>query len=295
MDDATADLILSLQLQDLYELQEGCEGKGKGKEDQVISDMIVAIELSIEELQRTATTFSDQHLGRTIGEADDSDGELPISTDTATPSFNEILSRFSTLNLKETCEQVSVCHHNAAEDSSSCSQHNITLPAGTIESCCACGDGFSLPDLIQAPCNHYYCSNCIATVFNNASRDESDFPARCCRPEISIDLVQTLLGNDLTSRYKEKSLEFRTHVRTYCHDNACNQFIPPDNIEGDKATCVKCNKVTCKICKSAGHDNDCPEDPELPSFMEAAAAAGFRQCRQCNRMIELNTGCNHMT
>ena len=92
-----------------------------------------------------------------------------------------------------------------------------------------------------------------------------------------------------------KAVEFGSLIRTYCYDTGCGDFITPQDINGDKATCARCTKITCTICKSAAHEDDCPDDPALVSLMEAATAAGYQQCRQCKRMIELFMGCNHIT
>lgn len=53
--------------------------------------------------------------------------------------------------------------------------------------------------------------------------------------------------------------------------------------------------MTCTVCKSVAHENDCPEDPALEGLMAAAAVAGYQQCYRCRRLVELALGCNHIT
>ncbi len=164
-----------------------------------------------------------------------------------------------------------------------------------IIDCVACGDGIEERERFIASCGDYYCRGCISTLFNHATHDESLFPPRCCRREIDIASARPFLNDELAARYEMKAVEFRTLDRTYCHDTVCGSFIPPENIDGDKATCIRCNEATCRICKSAAHEEDCPDDPALVSFMEAATAAGYQRCQQCKRMIELAVGCYHIT
>lgn len=45
----------------------------------------------------------------------------------------------------------------------------------------------------------------------------------------------------------------------------------------------------------AHKDEPCPEDAELKDVMNLAKKEGWQICYQCNNMVELNFGCNHMT
>lgn len=49
------------------------------------------------------------------------------------------------------------------------------------------------------------------------------------------------------------------------------------------------------LCKQAGHTGDCAEDKAMEQTMELAKKEGWQKCPSCGRMVELNTGCNHMT
>lgn len=70
MDDATADLVFTLQLQDLSDVYESQKRRGD-TEGEVVSDVNTAVSLYIEELRISATILSDQRFGRTIAEADE--------------------------------------------------------------------------------------------------------------------------------------------------------------------------------------------------------------------------------
>ena len=161
MDDTTADLILKLQLQDLADLQGNHKGKAKEREDQLVSDSRVAMELYIEELRRSATTFSDQRLGRSVGEANESNEELQALTDSATPSFDEMLAHFANFTMRGENERTSGIPHGTLEESPSSSGHIAPTPLAAIAGCVSCQEGKAISELMLAPCDHLYCRACI--------------------------------------------------------------------------------------------------------------------------------------
>ncbi len=361
MDDATADLILMLQLQDLsdvHESQKGREDTGGG----VVSDVNTAISLYIEELKASAALFSDQRFGRIVAEAEDPDDQLQVPHTTATPGFDELRARLSDTAIKDLNHEVLHAGNGAGSGSSEAwfaaslagefghgtlihkpstaegsteprstfrtfwdwfrgkpivSEEEImstseietamisegetadatsnAAPRATTIDCVACGDRKLECDLMLATCGDHYCKVCVSTLFDHATRDESLYPPRCCREPIPLSIARQYLDEDLVNRFEQKAIEFSALERTYCHDPECSTFISPEDIDGDKATCPECKMLTCKVCKSAAHENDCPEDPTLEGLMAAAAAAGYQQCYQCKRLVELDVGCNHMT
>lgn len=346
MDDATADLIHTLQLQDLSDVHESQKGREDTHGDGV-SDVNTAISLYIEELRTSATIISDQRFGRTIAEAEDPDDQLQLPQTTATPAFDELRARLSdtaiddlkhevlyirngtgkgslkasfAASLTDRVEYEPPTHEQSTEKRSTESRSafrvfwdwfgrkpltsenetadatpDVPSPSASIIDCVACGDGKPEWDLMLATCGDRYCKACVRTLFDHATRDESLYPPRCCREPIPLSIARQYLEEDLVIRFERKAIEFSTSERTYCHDAGCSTFIPPEHIDGDKAICPECSLLTCKVCKTAAHENDCPEDPALEGLMAVAAAAGYQQCYQCKRLVELNVGCNHMT
>ena len=103
MDNATEDLILTLQLQDLSDIYEDLNVRGTA-EVEGISDARTALSLYIEELQASATIFSDQRLSRTIGEAEGPDYNPEHIHTTATPGYDALRARLgdlTTVNAKD--------------------------------------------------------------------------------------------------------------------------------------------------------------------------------------------------
>lgn len=161
-------------------------------------------------------------------------------------------------------------------------------------SCICCREQTPSDQVLEVPCGHAYCTGCLRDLFVSSTKDESRFPPRSCRTEIPLGQVkQYLIGPEL-ERFQVAEVEFRTTNRTYCANAACAAFILPEHIQGDVGHCSKCNSYTCTICKHRGHNGDCPNDPELQKVLALAAENGWSRCSECQHLVEITYGCNHM-
>ncbi|KAI1754772.1 hypothetical protein F4782DRAFT_552698 [Xylaria castorea] len=161
--------------------------------------------------------------------------------------------------------------------------------------CTACGDMKHFVDLARAPCQHEYCRECLDNLFRASMLDESLFPPRCCRQVIPVDANRLFLSSDLVQQFKKKSIELSTSNRIYCHQPTCSTFIPPSTIKDGVARCPECTIQTCITCKGATHEGDCPADTALQQVLQVARQEQWQRCPKCSTMIELDTGCFHMT
>ncbi|RCI12170.1 hypothetical protein L249_0777 [Ophiocordyceps polyrhachis-furcata BCC 54312] len=161
--------------------------------------------------------------------------------------------------------------------------------------CSCCGDARVFYDVARCPCDHEYCRDCLGQLFEASIGDESLFPPRCCKRPIPIEENQIFLPYDLVRRLKTKKIEFETPNRTYCYDPACSAFIPIQSIKIDVGSCANCARTTCTICKQQSHTGDCPQDPAVEEFRRIAAENKWQRCSSCQRFIELDFGCNHIT
>ena len=281
MDEATADLILSLQLQDLTELQGSIQGQKS--DDSTVQDAGFAMALYRDEMRSHAAQLRDHLYGVKIGEADDPDRQTPSLGYSATPTFDQALEQaFSNLALNPEPGDGNAIGYSTDSNNSSVF-------------CCVCNCECSEWQLIRGPCGDGYCKTDIQELFELSIKDESLFPPRCCGQSILLDAARPLLTSEQQLNFEQKSLELNTIDRVYCFDTMCGKFIPPAAVDGEKATCSACNKLTCAICKSEGHKGDCPKDPAYEALMATAAELGFQTCPRCHRLVELNFGCNHMT
>ncbi|ETS77786.1 hypothetical protein PFICI_09848 [Pestalotiopsis fici W106-1] len=167
--------------------------------------------------------------------------------------------------------------------------------ARPTRNCVACGNHKHFADVARAPCGDEYCRECLSRLFRDAMIDESLFPPRCCRLPIPLERNRLFLSADLCRQFRKKAIEFSTPNRTYCHSSECAQFIPRENCSENTAVCDACGLRTCTTCKSAEHGGDCPNDGPLQQVIELAREQNWQRCQNCWGMVELNTGCNHIT
>jgi len=132
-------------------------------------------------------------------------------------------------------------------------------------------------------------------LFRKASKDESLFPPKCCKFKISLHRVSERLTADEISRFQEAAMEFTSTNRLYCANKDCLRFIPRTEPYEAFAKCPYCQKLTCSKCKAAQHDGECPADENLKVVLDIAETFGWRRCSSCQRVVELVSGCYHIT
>lgn len=162
--------------------------------------------------------------------------------------------------------------------------------------CLACTDRTPLPDSIQTPCSHRYCRDCASKLVQDATRDETLFPPRCCRTPIPISLVRHFLTAEVCRVFEEKLVEHNDPARTYCSNQTCSVYLRPA-VAGRQQNgrfCGRCLIWTCSLCKKGHRPNvDCPDEDE--EVLVLGQQEGWRSCPRCRNLIELTVGCNHMT
>lgn len=309
-DQATLDLIIQLQLQDTQTLI-----KGKHREGEQ-SDAELAVELYRLELESFASFQYDHTMSRSIAHAVLADGELinehvfeeeQAMHDREFAVHGEYPERISRTTTPETVmdeemvRKLTALYVSNAVPSNgepSSSQAAPTAASATTSEerqCVSCMTNVPFFETVQCPCSHEYCRGCIADLFKAAMHDESLFPPRCCRQTIPLGLNRIFLPAKLVEQYRTKELEYATKDRTYCHLPNCSTFIPPVSIKGDIAICPKCQSETCSICKSQSHKDNCPQDTATLDLLRIATENDWQRCYSCHRLVDLITGCNHIS
>lgn len=176
-------------------------------------------------------------------------------------------------------------------------QNTTPSTENDLRRCVACGEDTPLLQVARCPCSLEYCQGCLIELFRLSTVDESFYPPRCCRKPIVLWMTQIFLPSDLVRVIREKRIEYSTLDRTYCHEPSCSAFINPATSIGlDEATCPKCERKTCTLCKAAYHQGeDCPRDTGTLEVLAIATEKGWQRCSTCRRLIELDTGCFHMS
>jgi len=158
MDDETAEVILTIQLQDLEEVMS--KSKGKGRENDVLSDMDLALQLQREELEQAAGLVNDRRMAQSIHRAVQDDGasivilaseentaaadrDMACRLDGQTPQAalrlhnisadDETLSKFSAYNVDNGSDDdqalsMDTCESNEAEGSAWAASRSMRQP-----------------------------------------------------------------------------------------------------------------------------------------------------------------------
>ena len=323
MDDLTATLIIQLQLDDINDLRQ--RSKGKNLEGSIMDSQVAQCEYQ-KELERFQTIIHDRRMGHSISQAVESDAEIitrasieednaardhqlacvlgginhpakPARTDFAIIDVaDDLVQRLSLLNVTKRKVDFSSKSGTSPESSTS-SKSQRGVNGGAIErlQCISCQEEKHTFDIVQTPCGHRYCRDCINHLFEASTTDESLFPPRCCREVIPISGVKDFLCNEFLRRFEAKSVEFSTPNRTYCVRPNCSAFIPPSQVTADIGVCPSCQHSTCTLCKGEIHGGECPSDSSAQALLALASQEGWMRCYSCKRMVELDTGCHHMT
>ena len=279
MDEATNDVVLSLQLEDLDRLI----GKSQWRDQENITDTDgrVALISYRDELATRLTLLREHHIETRLARVDLQDDFAEFHADDPRSIERQQLERrFPTQNGFAPFPAPAVDEESLF---------------GVQKTCVACSEEVPYVSSVYAPCGHDYCKDCAKKIFVNATRDEALFPPRCCRQQIPLAAVDVFLTPEFVAHFEAKSVEFQTADRTYCAWPTCSAFIPPSSITGETAVCLECGYWVCIHCKGRTHQGqDCPQDPALQRLKEMAREEGWQQCYQCSRIVELTSGCNHM-
>ncbi|KAI0537575.1 hypothetical protein GGR58DRAFT_470978 [Xylaria digitata] len=171
-----------------------------------------------------------------------------------------------------------------------------------VRSCIACGDGISTKKLAKLKCGHRWCEKCLKRRFKVSIEDAQNMPPRCCTDDIiPLKHVNDLFGDSFKRTWNEKFANFLDRDRNYCPKAKCREWIRPADLRHHSngrtsATCRKCGTEICGDCYNKWHKSrHCPADADTAQFLKVAQEAGWKRCFNCQAMVELKEGCNHMT
>lgn len=167
--------------------------------------------------------------------------------------------------------------------------------ANHMVDCLICMESFGAKDIIKTPCQHYYCHDCMKRLFLEATKNESLYPPQCCNMDIPLTVANAVLNAQQQMEFTNKGVEFLTKDRLYCSSRNCSAFIQSKQIYHDVGTCGKCWQRTCVFCKGAYHPGHCPKDKITHAVLHLAQRSGWRKCFNCEFMVAMDEGCNHVT
>ncbi|RAL13649.1 BRcat and Rcat domain-containing protein [Aspergillus homomorphus CBS 101889] len=170
----------------------------------------------------------------------------------------------------------------------------------TDERCVCCLDIMPAECLVSMPCQHKYCSRCMKQMVFTVMSEEGLFPPRCCKLNIPTEVILPVLTLKEKTFYMSKAQEYATPAaeRRYCPTAICGRFIPPQhlNSKSPSQACPYCGTKICSGCRDLAHTSKgCFPDPGLAAFLEEARLKQWQRCYSCGSMVELMSGCDHVT
>ena len=174
-------------------------------------------------------------------------------------------------------------------------------PEPSAYDCTSCFDKVPKSKAIGVPCQHRYCAICFSQLITTALQNENSFPPKCCLQEIPRRVLKKHLRAKELAVFDDKALEYAVAIgsRYYCARPKCSKWIDTTKARSRNGAlrCPHCSYRMCTICRGPVHpvDQDCPQDFGLNSTLEQAKRAGWQRCYKCRALVELDTGCRHIT
>ncbi|USW51009.1 Putative E3 ubiquitin ligase RBR family [Septoria linicola] len=183
-----------------------------------------------------------------------------------------------------------------------------TSPLLSAYECAICYDHLARPAaaIIQ---RKELCQDCfdagIRPQFEVHLLDETAVP-RWHRIEITIEDVEHQFDDAFVIGYQVKKYEYRIlpKYRVYCaarvQGGPCGMFIDDKHYGGSQAVCP-CGAKTCKICDSIialppqEHVCKTTANATLDAFSGQVRGVDYQLCPNCDMVVNLRDGCNHMT
>ena len=175
------------------------------------------------------------------------------------------------------------------------------MPEPAAYECTSCFDEVPNKKAVDMPCHHKYCSPCFSQLVLTAICNEATFPPKCCLQEIPKKTMREHLPPKALAQFDEKALEFAVSIgnRYYCVSPKCAKWIDTRIARRTNGIleCPHCAVKLCTICRGPQHSSneDCPQDYGIGPTLDQAERAGWRRCYRCRALVELTSGCRHIT
>lgn len=167
--------------------------------------------------------------------------------------------------------------------------------------CTGCMDDIPRATAVGMPCQCQYCTTCLNQLVKTATQNEATFPPKCCLQEVPKDTIRLYLSDKDHAHFELKTKEYAVPAerRWYCTSPACGKWIhvPRYRLVVGSVSCTYCQYDMCAHCRGPTHksNQECPQDRSLEATLEQAEREGWRRCYKCRAMVELATGCRHVT
>ncbi|EIT79717.1 hypothetical protein BDV35DRAFT_380583 [Aspergillus flavus] len=304
--------------------------KGKERSDQM-TDHELALTEWARELRHCACTFEDYKMAKSLATAVSHDGvALAAATEEENRAFQDrmtalqfgglnpstpdqllgqktaamagltgLVGGFNTVSEQSrSTDTIEVRRSGLIETESPGAESSKVAAARNLDcqthlKCVACMEAKLSFDIFKATCSHYYCRNCTGRLVHDSFVDESLFPPKCCRVPFPLPTMKAFLDEEMIRKFEEKTVEHNDFNRTYCANLSCSRYLPPTSMTLTTRLCPSCNTETCPTCKQRAHAGVCVNGEV--EILKMAEAEGWQRCARCRNMVELKSGCNHIT
>ncbi|KAI0602729.1 hypothetical protein F4775DRAFT_535378 [Biscogniauxia sp. FL1348] len=144
-------------------------------------------------------------------------------------------------------------------------------------------------------CGHNVCKICIRVMVGTAVLNRTMWPPSCCYYNPTEQDIAWGGGPELLKTYRDINREFSEKDLTYCSRQRCSELLYDDEPDHEgMLTCKACGTRTCTKCKQGSHEErGCvrQSDPDIEAMIKKE---NWQKCRRCNRVISIESGCNHM-
>ena len=297
LDAETSALIARMALEDIEELYNS--RKGKGRYDAPLTDAEVALQMQAENLRTFLKLIDDSQVAQSL--ATENAGSTACSSEDTTPrwvlqnNFDYVSECIGTV-LKINRLGVHARRSNTLFKTTFF--HSSTIFRLQCQ-CTVCLNTYPTSSGFCAPCDHYYCEDCLMDLVYATTRDESLFPPKCCKQNFPTQDILTCLKQDqeLLSLFQTKSIEFGTpsNRRIYCPTPKCSTFLSVMGESSGGVPCPHCHIIVCTSCKNTAHPGeDCTVAASTLKLKELARSKGWKTCPGCSGVVELSLGCFHV-
>lgn len=139
---------------------------------------------------------------------------------------------------------------------------------------------------------HNFCKACAVAYVEEKVWEGQDIYclSHDCQSILTIEEIRDLVGNEKTEMWVRKRYEHNPNYR-HCPEHDCPGYLltTPQTTE---VQCPICHTQLCSHCGRAWH---APSTCETVSRTELHESLEVKACPGCQRFIEKNKGCDHMT
>ncbi|XP_031400381.1 uncharacterized protein LOC116210601 [Punica granatum] len=189
------------------------------------------------------------------------------------------------------------------------------------ETCAICFEDTDVSNMFSIDqCLHRYCLSCMKKHVEAKLHDgvAIQCPHDGCNSNIAIDSCEKFLEPNLVSIMSQRIKEVSVPAteRVYCPYPRCSALMSEREVleysrtsfigaeQSGARRCIRCQQFFCLFCRVPWHYNmsctdfrSCNPNParEDAKLKSLANEKRWRQCIKCNHMVELASGCYHIT